>query len=215
MLNRSRLEAVSESPYYSIYSFMSNLESSLPILSRKLNDSAPKLAENEETILMNPSARLRDKLSLPSDDEDEYGNPIRRAPVKYPSHLMNRSPSPEPQPAKDYSYLKPLGINDYSSRLSPESEERERLEEIENTKLAVKERAEENEANRIAQAELDREVEAKKAVNHKLQVDYDHKAVTKRATKFEPRYEAENGEGSSKGSGKGSGKEIGRGNAKK
>ncbi|THV49197.1 hypothetical protein BGAL_0207g00180 [Botrytis galanthina] len=155
---------------------------------------------------------------MPSDDEDEYGNTIRRAPVKYPSRLMNRSPSPEPQRAKDYSYLKPLGINDYSSRLSPESEERERLEEIEDTKRAVKERAEENEANRIAQAELDREVEEKKAVNHKLQVDYDHKAVTKRATKvlrktsiFEPKYEVENGEGSSKGSGK----ETGRGNAKK
>ncbi|KAF7885640.1 uncharacterized protein EAF02_004149 [Botrytis sinoallii] len=133
---------------------------------------------------------------MPSDDEDEYGNTIRRAPVKYPSRLMNRSPSPEPQPAKDYSYLKPLGVNDYSSRLSPESEERERLEEIEDTKRAVKERAEENEANRIAQAELDRQVEEQKAVNHKLQ--------------FEPKYEAENGEGSSKGS-----KEIGRGNAKK
>ncbi|TGO17761.1 hypothetical protein BTUL_0015g00970 [Botrytis tulipae] len=155
---------------------------------------------------------------MPSDDEDEYGNTIRRAPVKYPSRLMNRSPSPEPQPAKDYSYLKPLGINDYSSRLSPESEERERLEEIEDTKRAEKERAEENEVNRIAQAELDRQSQENKAGNRMLQVDTDHKAVTKRVTKvlrktsvFEPRYEAETGEGSSQGSGKG----IGRGNAKK
>ncbi|TGO49185.1 hypothetical protein BCON_0218g00160 [Botryotinia convoluta] len=142
---------------------------------------------------------------------------------------MNRSPSPEPQPAKDYSYLKPLGVNDYSARLSvsvflifcctsssnyfwPESEERERLKEIEDTKRAVKERAEENEANRIAQAELGRQGEEKKAA------DYDHRAVTKRVTKvlrktsiFEPKYGAETGEGSSRGSGK----EFGRGNAKK
>ncbi|KAF5867996.1 uncharacterized protein Bfra_007192 [Botrytis fragariae] len=147
---------------------------------------------------------------MPSDDEDEYGNIIRRAPVKYSPRLMNRSPSSEPQPAKDYASC--------SKYFQPESEERERLEEIEDTKRAVKERAEEDEANRIAQTELGCQVEEKKAVNLQLQADSDHRAVTNRVTKvlrktsiFEPKYEAENGEGSSKGSGKG----IGRGNAKK
>ncbi|KAF7896824.1 uncharacterized protein EAF01_009227 [Botrytis porri] len=138
---------------------------------------------------------------MPSNDENEYGNIIRRAPFKYPSRLMNRSPSPEPRPAMDHNYHKPLDVNDYPSRFSLESEERERLEEIEYTKRVEKERVEEN-----------------KAANRKLQADSDYKAVTKRVTKvlrktsiFEPKYEAETGEGSSKGSGKG----IGRGIAKK
>lgn len=57
------------------------------------------------------------------------------------------------------------------------------MEEIEDTKRAEKERAEENEANRVAQAELDRQSQENKAGNRMLQVDSDHKAVTKRATK--------------------------------
>ncbi|KAI9642324.1 hypothetical protein NHQ30_009126 [Ciborinia camelliae] len=91
---------------------------------------------------------------MPSDDEDEYGNIIRRAPVNYPSRLMNRSMYPEPDAPKGYN-LKPLGFDEGMRRKSPDQLERERKEAIADRFRAEEERAKENEASRIARVEQD------------------------------------------------------------
>ncbi|KAA8570307.1 hypothetical protein EYC84_002610 [Monilinia fructicola] len=118
---------------------------------------------------------------MPSDDEDEYGNITRRAPVRYPFRLMERFNSPEPKAPK--STLKALNEDEHLRKKSPEQLEKERLEEIADTIRADKKRAEENRANQIAQMEEDRITAQKKAANRVLQANDDQGGLEERVIK--------------------------------
>ncbi|CAD6445889.1 5f996888-2a20-410b-a260-80800a97afad [Sclerotinia trifoliorum] len=72
----------------------------------------------------------------PDYEENEYGNIIRRAPVNYPSRLMNHSP--EPEATKEYCPLRALSDNEGMRKKSPENLDRACKETIENTKRANK-----------------------------------------------------------------------------
>ncbi|KAB8299093.1 hypothetical protein EYC80_001211 [Monilinia laxa] len=118
---------------------------------------------------------------MPSDDEDEYGNIIRRAPVSYPSRLMERFNSPEPEAPK--SNLKALNEDEHLKKKSPEQLEKERLEEIADTVRAEEARAEENRANRIAQAEEDRIAAENNAAHRTSQASNDQWGLEDRVIK--------------------------------
>ncbi|KAJ8059139.1 hypothetical protein OCU04_012114 [Sclerotinia nivalis] len=84
----------------------------------------------------------------PDYEEDEYGNIIRRAPVNYPSGLMNYSPEPEPEPTRG-STLKALTDDEGMKKKT------ERKEAIADTERAVKAGREANAANKLLQAQQD------------------------------------------------------------